>query len=78
MTLDTIRARAADASHGVTRAEVLDHIEQSVRAGLLTWEDVRRLQASLMPPCTVCGGAGLIGEYGYYLCADCYEVRHAR
>lgn len=78
MTPDTIRARAADASHGVSRAEMLDNIQQSVNAGLLTWDDVRRLQAELMPPCTVCRQPGLIGEYGYWLCADCYEARHAR
>lgn len=77
MILDDIRARAAAISHGVPRADVIAHWHKAVQAGQITWDELRALQASLMPPCTVCGGVGLIGECGYWLCQECFEVRHA-
>ena len=51
---------------------------QSVRAGVITWQEVARLQADHMPRCALHDKPANVKIGGVPLCAECIEARYAK
>lgn len=56
--------------------DLMDVAWRAVHAGAMEWEDVRAVQATLMPDCCACGaryaGTILMEKRGY--CVECFRA----
>ena len=73
ITLEEARARAAQISHAVPAADVLNHWQASVDAKQITWPELRALQADAMPRCA-CGNATVAYNGARPVCVDCFDA----
>lgn len=59
----------------VSQGEYIETLWRAVKAGALTWEDVRHLQAQTMPRCEAHDAPANIKIGGVAMCQRCIEER---
>lgn len=62
----------------ITQADYIASLWESVKAGQITWEDVRKMQAEYMPRCVPHNAPSNVKIGGVPMCQQCIEERHAK
>jgi hypothetical protein len=59
----------------VTQGEFIESLWRAVKAGAITWDDVRALQAQHMPRCLAHDAPANVKIGGVPMCVQCIEER---